>query len=83
LAANPGKQKSVSGAPVSLQIGASDVLGQSLTYAATGLPSGLVINPASGLVTGAPRSRGRSIVTVTVSSPSASTTVVFLWMTRR
>jgi serine protease len=83
LTANPGKQKSIAGKAVGLQIGASDVLGQSLTYAATGLPAGLVINSTSGLVTGVPHTRGRSIATVVVSSPSASATVVFTWTIRR
>jgi serine protease len=68
---------------VSLQIGASDVLGQSLTYTATGLPAGLVINSTSGLVTGVPEGRGRSITRVVVSSPTASATVAFAWTIRR
>jgi serine protease len=83
LTVNPGKQKTRAGTAVSLQIGASDVLGESLTYAATGLPTGLVINSTSGLVSGVAEGRGRSTVTVVVSSPSASATVVFLWTLRR
>jgi serine protease len=83
LTANPGKQKSVAGTPVTLQISASDVLGQSLTYSATGLPAGLTINATSGLVTGNPQGRGRSSVTVTVSSATGSATVVFFWTIRR
>jgi hypothetical protein len=83
LTANPGKQKSVAGTPVTLQISASDVLGQSLTYSATGLPVGLTINATSGLVTGNPQGRGRSSVTVTVSSATGSATVVFFWTIRR
>jgi lysophospholipase L1-like esterase len=40
------------GATVSLQIQANDPDGDGLSYAATGLPTGLSINPATGKVTG-------------------------------
>ena len=83
LTVNPGKQKSRAGTAVSLQIGALDVVGQSLTYTATGLPAGLAINSTSGLVTGVPERRGRSMAAVVVSSPSASATIAFVWTIRR
>ena len=60
LAVNPGRQRSVDGTPVSLQIGASDVRGRTLAYRATGLPAGLAINPATGLISGTPSAHGRS-----------------------
>ena len=45
-------QNSVEGEPVSLAIAASDPDFDPLTYGATNLPGGLVINPATGLISG-------------------------------
>jgi flagellar basal body rod protein FlgB len=49
---NPGTQSSAEGANVSLQINASDPSGNALNYSATGLPAGLQIDYASGLISG-------------------------------
>jgi hypothetical protein len=50
---NPGTQNSAVGDSVSLQIADSGLpSGDSWTYSATGLPSGLSINTTSGLITG-------------------------------
>jgi hypothetical protein len=49
---NPGTQNNAEGANVSLQISASDPSGNGLTYSATGLPAGLQIDSASGLISG-------------------------------
>src|SRR5262245_53116271 len=46
---NPGNRTSTVGTPVSLQIQATDSqAGQTLTYSATGLPTGLSINSSTG-----------------------------------
>ena len=45
---NPGAQSSAEGASPSLQIAASDPDGNTLTYSATGLPTGLAINSTTG-----------------------------------
>ena len=50
--ANPGDQTNAEGDAVSLQLAAGDVDGDALTYSASGLPPGLFIEPATGLVTG-------------------------------
>ena len=50
---DPGDQSGVEGVPVSLQMQAADTEGYALTYAATGLPTGLSIDSA-GLFTGTP-----------------------------
>jgi serine protease len=78
---NPGGQTSTTGSAVSLQIHAADSQsGQTLTYGATGLPAGLSINTASGLVSGTPTTSGSSSVTVTASDPSpASGSATFSW----
>lgn len=83
LTVNPGKQKGVDGTPLSLQISASDVRGRTLTYTAAGLPAGLAINDASGIISGTPVERGRSATTVAVSDGSATATVDFTWMVKR
>ncbi|WP_078661113.1 Ig domain-containing protein [Streptomyces sp. NRRL B-24484] len=63
---NPGSQSGTVGTAASLQISASDsASGQTLTYSATGLPAGLSINSATGLISGTPTAAGTSSVTVT------------------
>lgn len=50
--ANPGDQTNAEGDNVSLQLAAADPDGDALTFSAAGLPPGLSVNPATGLVTG-------------------------------
>ncbi|MDQ1698920.1 MAG: hypothetical protein QOG34_783, partial [Frankiaceae bacterium] len=78
---NPGAQTSTVGTAVSLQITASDsASGQTLTYSATGLPAGLSINSASGLISGTPTTAGTSSVTVTAKdTTNASGSASFTW----
>jgi len=83
LTMSPGKQKGTTGTPVALQISALDLRGQTLHYAATGLPAGVGINPATGLLAGTPLAHGRSDTTVTVTDTSASAAVGFVWTIRR
>jgi hypothetical protein len=83
LAQNPGKQKATQGVAVSVPINASDVRGLPLSYSASGLPAGLVINSGSGLISGVPQARGRSVTTVVVSDALSSASVAFIWSIRR
>ncbi|MCX3058281.1 Ig domain-containing protein [Streptomyces sp. GXMU-J5] len=78
---DPGNQTGTVGTPVSLQISASDsASGQTLTYAASGLPAGLSISPSTGLVSGTPTASGTSSVTVTATdSTGASGSASFTW----
>ena len=48
----PADQSGAEGNVVSLQVAASDVDSASLAYSAAGLPAGLAIDPASGLISG-------------------------------
>ena len=57
--------------------------GRSLTYTAAGLPAGLTINATSGLISGTPQARGRSMVTIVVSYGAATSTITFDWTIRR
>jgi hypothetical protein len=59
--------------PVRVQLHATDSAGQALTYRATGLPTGLSVAAATGLITGTPTRAGRSSATITVTDTSGST----------
>ncbi len=78
---NPGNQSTTTGTAVSLQIHASDsATGQTLTYSATGLPTGLSISASSGLVSGTPSAAGTFNATVTATdTTSASGATTFTW----
>ncbi|ACU72398.1 coagulation factor 5/8 type domain protein [Catenulispora acidiphila DSM 44928] len=78
---NPGAQSTTVGTSANVQIQASDsTAGQTLTYSATGLPAGLTINSASGLISGKPTATGSSAVTVTVTDGTGAIgTASFTW----
>ncbi|MDQ1036065.1 Zn-dependent metalloprotease [Streptomyces sp. V3I8] len=76
---NPGSQSSTVGTAVSLQVSASSSNSGSLTYAATGLPTGLSIS-GSGAITGTPTAAGTYSTVVTVTdSTGAKGTASFTW----
>jgi hypothetical protein len=65
---NPGAQASTVGTAVNLQVQASASSDTALTYTATGLPAGLNINSATGLITGTPTAtQNTGNVTVTAT----------------
>ncbi len=78
---NPGSQTGTVGTAASLQITASDsASGQTLTYSATGLPTGLSINSSTGLISGTPTTAGTYSVTVTAKDTTgASGSASFTW----
>jgi hypothetical protein len=78
---NPGDQFNLPGDSVSLQIEASDPDGDELTYAATGLPDALSINPATGVISGTVtiESVGANAVEVVVSDGQDNVTIDFAW----
>ncbi len=69
---------------VSLQINAS-AGGDTLVYAATGLPSGLSINPTTGVISGTPSVIGAysTVVTVTDRNTNKQATTSFSWTISR
>jgi serine protease len=79
---NPGNQSTKRSTAVRLQIHATDsASGQTLTYAATGLPSGLSVNSSTGLISGT-TSRRTGTFRVTVKATdrtSASGSASFTW----
>ncbi|MFG2478718.1 M4 family metallopeptidase, partial [Streptomyces fagopyri] len=77
---NPGSQSSTVGTAVSLQVSASSTNSGSLSYAATGLPTGLSINSSTGAITGTPTTAGTYSTTVTVTDSTGATgTASFTW----
>ena len=68
-------QTDAEGDVISLDAGATDADGDTLTYAATGLPAGLTIDASSGLISGTLSSSSAGVhnVTVTVSDGTATT----------
>lgn len=78
---NPGNQVSSAGEAVQLQVRATDSNRGALTYSASGLPSGLAINAATGSITGTPTSAAVSSVRVTAVDTvgGASATASFGW----
>jgi len=77
---NPGSQTTTVGQNVALQLRATDPAGLSVTYAASGLPTGLAIATANGAIFGIPSATGTYTVTATaVSASGAKATQVFTW----
>ncbi len=77
--ANPGSQSSTLGANVDVPVTASDPDAQALSFTATGLPPGLIVNASTGRITGVPSTLGDYAVALTVSDTIASATVNFSW----
>ena len=69
---NPGAQGSVVGQPVTLPIHATDSGSAPLAFTASGLPSGLTINAASGVISGTPTTPGTFTVTVSAGDQFAN-----------
>jgi ribosomal protein L24E len=80
--ANPGPQSSVLGTAIgALPISATDWSSTAtLSYGATGLPTGLTINSVTGTISGTPTAAGTFSVTVTATDSSAFTgSATFTW----
>jgi glucose/arabinose dehydrogenase len=75
----PPAQSSTVGDDVTLAIVASDGDGDALTFSADGLPPGLALDPATGVVAGAPSEPGRYQVTLVVDDGFATATATFAW----
>ncbi|MCG7207001.1 S53 family peptidase [Streptomyces arenae] len=77
---NPGSQSTATGSSVSLQISATDSASATLTYSATGLPTGLSISSSTGLISGTASTAGTYSTTVTATdSTGASGSASFTW----
>jgi YVTN family beta-propeller protein len=76
---NPGAQSGEAGTPVALQLAATDPNGDSLTYAASGLPPGVFVNAVTGAVTGTPTTAGTYNVVVSATDGVNSDSESFVW----
>jgi Putative Ig domain len=79
---NPGAQHTARNAAVSLHIRASDsASGQTLSYAATGLPPGLTLGSSTGIISGRPGQMGvySSVVVTVTDSTGAKASAAFSW----
>lgn len=77
--ANPGSQSGDAGVATSLALSATDPNGDTLTYGGSGLPPGLVVNPASGVISGTPNTAGTFNVVVTASDGVNGDSESFTW----
>ena len=76
---NPGDQSSAAGDSVSLSVTARSAAG-TLTYSASGLPSGVAINASTGLLSGTVAGGAASYTaTVTASDGTDSNSATFNW----
>ena len=75
----PANQSSVQNTAVSLTLVASDPEGSPLTYSASGLPPGLVINASTGVIRGTVTTAGTYTVTAGASDGSLTASRSFTW----
>ena len=77
---SPGDQTTTEGDSVNLTISASDPDGDTLTYSASGLPTGLSINSSTGVIAGTVTAVGSYNATVTVNDGNGgSDSASFTW----
>ena len=78
---SPGDQRTAAGSLVSLPIRAADsAAGQSLSFAATGLPAGLAIGGSTGSITGRPTRVGIfSVIVTATDTTGAIGSAAFTW----
>jgi len=79
---SPGDQANNEGAAVALALSAYNPQGATLSFTATGLPAGLGIDAATGVISGtlATGSAGTYSVTATVADGTAQSSATFAWV---
>ncbi|MBT8084456.1 MAG: putative Ig domain-containing protein [Woeseia sp.] len=77
---DPGDQTSETGSAVNLAIEAQDIDGGTLSFIASGLPTGLTINSETGVIDGTPTTAAGNVVTVTVSDGESTASITFNWI---
>lgn len=76
---NPGAQAGAAGTPVSMQLSASDPNGDTITYAASGLPPGIFVNAVTGVISGTPTASGSFNVVVSATDGVNTDSESFVW----
>ncbi|MFD8695214.1 M4 family metallopeptidase [Kitasatospora purpeofusca] len=78
----PGDQVTRTGTAVNLRTEATSSNAGPIAYTATGLPAGLTIDAATGVITGTPTTQATTTVTLTATDPTGAHDVVsFSWTT--
>ncbi len=77
---NPGAKSTLLGAVANLAIVANDPNNDVLTFSASGLPVGLSINTANGMISGTPTVLGTSRVTVYANDGNSTVSTSFDWL---
>jgi hypothetical protein len=78
--AAPANQAGAPGTVATLQLQATDPDGDPITYAATGLPVGISVNPTSGAISGIlPNAPGNYLVTASASDGLMTVVRTFTW----
>ena len=75
----PASQSTVQGVAASLALLATDPDGDAITYSAAGLPPGLTVQSALGVISGTPTTTGTYTVTATASDGSLNAVRTFTW----
>jgi hypothetical protein len=75
----PASQSTIQGVAATLTLLATDPDGHAITYSAAGLPPGLAVQPASGVIAGTPTTTGNYTVTATASDGSLNAVRTFTW----
>jgi subtilase family serine protease len=77
---NPGTQTSATGKALGLTVHGTDSGGSALSYSATGLPTGLSINPTTGVISGTPTTVQTTTVSISATDAVRNTGAVqFTW----
>jgi hypothetical protein len=77
---NPGNQTTPVNQPVSVSVQATDANNDTLTFAAIGLPPGIVLTVSTGVISGSPTLAGTFEVIVSVTDGKATSSQVFTWL---
>ncbi|MBO6574116.1 MAG: DUF1929 domain-containing protein [Rhodothermales bacterium] len=77
--ANPGDQQDPVGTAVNLQLQAADPENEPLTFSASGLPDGLLLDTQTGMISGILATPGTFTVSAAVTDGTGLESVTFVW----